>query len=94
MKQDSKITVGIDLGDKKSYLCLLDNASGEVLEENHLPTTKLAFERYFAGKAGMKVVLETGTHSAWVSQLLEEMAAPTFFEPHHAPSSSGTLQSA
>jgi transposase len=71
MKEHSKITVGIDLGDKKSYLCLLDDASGEVLEESHLPTTKLAFERYFAGKSAMKVVLETGTHSAWVSQLLE-----------------------
>jgi transposase len=71
MEQDSKITVGIDLGDKKSYLCVLDDANGEVLEESHLPTTKVAFERYFAGKAVMKVVLETGTHSARVSQLLE-----------------------
>jgi transposase len=71
MKQDSKITLGIDVGDKKSHLCLLDDASGEVLEESQLPTTRLGFERYFAGKVGMKVVLETGTHSAWISQMLE-----------------------
>jgi transposase len=71
MQEHSKITVGIDLGDKKSYLCVLDDANGEMLEESHLPTSKVAFERYFAGKTPMKVVLETGTHSAWVSQLLE-----------------------
>jgi hypothetical protein len=27
------MTVGIDLGDKYSYLCLLDTESGEVIEE-------------------------------------------------------------
>lgn len=71
MADHSKITIGIDLGDKKSYVCLLDDATGEVLEESQLATTKVAFERYFAEKAAMKVALETGTHSAWVSQLLE-----------------------
>jgi transposase len=71
MEQDSKMTLGIDLGDKKSHLCLLDNESGEVLEESQLSTTKVAFERYFTSKTAMKIVVETGTHSAWVSQLLE-----------------------
>lgn len=70
MDEHNKITIGIDIGDKKSYLCLLDDVSGEILEESQLPTTKPAFERYFAGKASMKVVIETGTHSAWISQLL------------------------
>ena len=33
------MTVGIDLGDKYSYLCLLDTESGEVIEEGRLRTT-------------------------------------------------------
>jgi len=33
------VTAGLDLGDKYSYLCLLDTDSGKVLEEGRLPTT-------------------------------------------------------
>lgn len=73
MEKDSKNTIGIDVGDKKSYLCLLDSVSGEKLEESQVPTTKLAFERYFTRKGTLKVVLETGTHSSWISQLLESL---------------------
>ena len=38
------MTVGIDLGDKYSYLCLLDTESGEVIEEGLLcaPPPKLS----------------------------------------------------
>jgi hypothetical protein len=33
------MTLGIDLGDKYSHLCLLDTESGEVIEEGRLRTT-------------------------------------------------------
>ena len=33
-----EITVGFDIGDRYSQLCLLDHA-GEILEESRLPTT-------------------------------------------------------
>jgi hypothetical protein len=38
-KEQPKMTAGLDLGDKYSYLCLLDTASGEVVEEGRLRTT-------------------------------------------------------
>ena len=35
-KQQPKTTAGLDLGDKYSYLCLIDTESGEVIEEGLL----------------------------------------------------------
>ena len=67
-----KITAGLDLGDKYSYLCLIDTESGEVMEEGRLRTTPEAFERRFASEQPMRIAIETGTHSPWVSRLLEE----------------------
>jgi hypothetical protein len=35
-KDQPNVTAGLDLGDKYSYLCLLDTESGEVMEEGLL----------------------------------------------------------
>ena len=37
--EQQKMTAGLDLGDKYSYLCLIDTLSGEVIEEGRLRTT-------------------------------------------------------
>jgi hypothetical protein len=44
------ITAGLDLGDKYSYLCLIDTQSGEVLEEGQVRTNPAAFGRRFASE--------------------------------------------
>jgi len=69
-----KITAGVDLGDKYSYLCLIDTQSGEVVEEGRLRTTPEAFGRRFASERPMRIAIEAGTHSPWVSRVLEERA--------------------
>jgi transposase len=69
-----KITAGGDLGDKYSYLCLIDTQSGEVVEEGRLRTTPEAFGRRFASERPMRIAIEAGTHSPWVSRVLEECA--------------------
>jgi len=66
------MTVGIDLGDRYSYLCLLDTESGEVIEEGRLRTTPEAFRRRFGSEQWMRISIEAGTHSPWVSRLLGE----------------------
>jgi hypothetical protein len=35
-KDNPRMTAGLDLGDKHSYLCLIDTVSGEVMEEGLL----------------------------------------------------------
>jgi transposase len=67
-----RITAGLDLGDRYSYLCLLDTDSGEVLEEGRLRTTPEALRRRFASEPSVRIAIETGTHSPWVSRLLEK----------------------
>ena len=73
-KQHPRMTAGLDLGDKYSYLCLIDQEGGEVIEEGRLRTTPEALRRRFASEQPMRIAIETGTHSPWVSRLLEECA--------------------
>jgi transposase len=66
-----KLTVGIDLGDEWSQCCCLDE-SGEVVEEFRVKTTREALRARFKELKPMVIALEVGTHSRWVSQLLQE----------------------
>ncbi len=72
-RRKPSMTVGIDLGDKYSYLCLLDTDSGEVIEEGRLRTNPEALRRRFSSEQQpLRVAIEAGTHSPWVSRVLEE----------------------
>ena len=70
--EQTKMTVGLDLGDKYSYLCVLDTDSGELVEEGRLRTTPDDLHRRFDSEQQMKVAIEVGTHSTWISRLLTE----------------------
>src|SRR5229473_6320620 len=67
-----KLTIGLDLGDRWSCYCVLDEA-GEVLLEQKLPTTPEAMKQSFEKIPRSLMALETGTHSPWVSRLLREL---------------------
>jgi transposase len=71
-KEQPNMTAGLDLGDKYSYLCLLDQLSGEVIEEGRLRTTPEAFRRRFGSERPLRIAIEAGIHSPWVSRVLEE----------------------
>jgi transposase len=71
-KERPLMTAGLDLGDKYSYLCLIDTESGEVMEESRLRTTPEALKRRFSSERPLRVAIEAGTHSPWVSRVLEE----------------------
>ena len=67
-----QLTIGLDLGDRWSFYCVL-NERGEVLREEKLPTTSEAMKRTFEKFPASRFVLETGTHSPWISRLLTEL---------------------
>lgn len=71
MDQSTSITAGLDLGDRYGQLCLIDTESGEVIEEGRLSTNPKALKRRFSGSEPMRVAIEAGTHSPWVSRLLK-----------------------
>jgi transposase len=70
--REHKLTIGVDLGDRSSNYCILDEA-GEVLLEHKLPTTPQAMKQVFGGMPRSRIALETGAHSPWVSRLLAEL---------------------
>src|ERR671913_189100 len=71
-REQPQMTAGVDLGDKYSYLCLIDTQNGEVVEEGRLPTIPEDLRRRFASEPSLRIAIETGTHSPWVSRVLEE----------------------
>ena len=70
--EQMKMTAGMDLGDKYTHLCLIDTESGELIEESRLRTTPEAMRHRFDSERPLHVAIEVGTHSPWVSRLLEE----------------------
>ncbi len=67
-----KLTIGLDLGDRISHYCILDEA-GNVILEHSLPTTPMGIQQVFSRMPRSRIALETGTHSPWVSRQLTPM---------------------
>ena len=67
-----QLTIGVDLGDRFSSYCVLDEA-GEIIREQKLPTTPEATKQTFGRMPRSRVAMETGTHSPWVSRVLTEL---------------------
>ena len=70
--KEQKLTIGVDLGDRWSFYCVLDEA-GQVMLEQKLATTPEAVKQTFGKIPRSLIALETGTHSPWVSRLLSEL---------------------
>ena len=64
-----QLTVGLDLGDRLSSYCVL-NEVGEIVLEQKLPTTPEAMRTTFSKMQQCRIAMETGTHSPWVSRSL------------------------
>src|SRR5712671_4060315 len=69
---EQKLTIGLDLGDRSSWYCVLDEA-GVILLEQRLSTTPKAMGEVFDGMRRSRIALETGTHSPLVSRVLNEL---------------------
>ena len=66
---EQKLTIGLDLGDRSSWYCVLEEAGSIVLEQK-LSTTPKAMKEAFGAMPHCRMALETGMHSPWVSRLL------------------------
>ena len=67
-----QLTIGMDLGDRWSFYCILDE-SGKVILEAKVATTPEAIKQTFAKIPLSRLAMETGTHSPWVSRLLTQL---------------------
>ncbi len=64
-----RLTVGVDLGDQWSNYCVL-GLGGETLREGQFRTRRQEVGEFFQGLAISRVVIEVGTHSAWVREMI------------------------
>src|SRR5213596_1858306 len=70
--ESQRLTIGLDLGDRWSWYCVLDE-TGEVLLEQKLSTIPKTMREVFGEMPRSRIALETGMHSPWVSRLLSEL---------------------
>lgn len=68
-------TIGLDLGDRQHHACVLDARGGMVAEET-LVNTREVLTTFLKRHPGATVVMETGTHSPWVSRLVSALGHP------------------
>src|SRR5437764_15365755 len=68
--QDSEVTIGLDLGERRHRCCARDGR-GDVVEEGSLLNDRASLARLTARYPGALAVMEAGTHSPWGSRYLE-----------------------
>jgi len=67
-----QLTIGLDLGDRHSWYCVLDEA-GQIQQEQRVRTNAKGLREVFGVMPRSRIALETGTHSPWISRLLGEL---------------------
>ena len=63
-------TLGIDISDRKSHVCILDQA-GEVALETTIRTTPDGIAELVRGYPGARVAYEVCTHSPWITPVVD-----------------------
>jgi len=63
--------IGIDIGDRWSHYCIL-NQEGEVVEEGRFRTAEDSLRKQFGGIEPARMAIEAGTHSLWMSEHLRQ----------------------
>jgi len=62
----------LDLGDRNSWYCPLDEA-GQIQQEQRVRTHAKVLREVFGDLLRSRIALEAGTHSPWISRLLSEL---------------------
>src|SRR4030095_13754372 len=68
--EGSRITIGLDLGERRHGFCVL-GGKGEVVEEGTLSNKRESLSELSRRYRGALVVMEAGCHSPWISRHLE-----------------------
>ncbi len=66
------MTIGIDLGDVWSHYCTLSE-DGEVVGRGRFRTSPSGVEKWFTDLPPVRIAMEAGTHSIWISEQLQEL---------------------
>lgn len=64
--------IGMDISDKKNMVVVFDEDGNEIQVATIINTAR-QLQKFFAKYPGAAVIIEAGTHSAWISRLLTTM---------------------
>ena len=78
MSQAIRETIFVDLGDRYSTYCVVEQETGEECTAGCLRTRQDACEAFFKLHPHARVVIEVGTHSAWASRTVAAQCAETY----------------
>jgi transposase len=65
-------TIGVDLGDIWSHYCTL-NEEGEIVDRGRFRTSPCGVDKRFRDLERVRVAMEAGIHSIWVSEQIQEL---------------------
>jgi transposase len=71
-KKRDKVTIGLDLGERRHRFCVL-GCNGEVVEEGSLLNERVQLSGLVGRYPGALVVMEAGCHSPWISRYVEAL---------------------
>lgn len=69
---EKRKTIGVDMGDKNHTICVLDSECN-IESRATVGNTAQLIREYFGKHEPCLVALEAGTHSAWVSRVIEDL---------------------
>lgn len=68
----NSITIGMDLGDRSNFVVVLDQNGTEIAKRT-ITNSKPALIEFYKSYPNAIVAIEAGTHSQWISRLLQDM---------------------
>ncbi|WP_051148676.1 IS110 family transposase [Desulfospira joergensenii] len=75
--EKNNITIGMDLGDQSHIVVVLDK-TGEEIETGSIRNTENSLRKFFSRYKSPTVAIEAGTHSPWISRLLNEIGCTVY----------------
>ena len=71
------ITIGLDLGDKKHALCVL-NKDGDMIDKRTMTNHRESLRRLSLKYQGSRIAFEVGSHSPWIKRFLSALGHEVF----------------
>lgn len=71
------ITIGLDLGDKKHAICVL-NQDGEIIDERMITNHRESLRRLSQKYPAARIACEVGSHSPWIKRFLADLEHEVF----------------
>ena len=68
----AECAIGVDLGDREAQFCVVDR-HGKAVERGRVSMTERAVRKAFEERGLTRIAIEVGTHSPWVSRLIEDL---------------------